>query len=121
MTDISALLLHPLPPEKMRGQLLPGAQWGSATSVWVITWPPRNSERVLSRVSIRAPKNLTSNPDVVLFCDTTELSIAPVASVTEYEPYRPIPINAGRYLYLVWFTTVGTAPEATLFTEERMF
>lgn len=115
------IALHPLPPEKMRGVQQPGAQWGSSTNVWVITWPPRNIERVLSRVAIRPPGNLTSNPQVVLFCDTTELSIAPVASVTEYEPFRPIPINAGRYVYLVWFTTVGTPPEATLFTEERIF
>lgn len=115
------IALHPLPPENMRGVLTSGAQWGTTGNVWVITWPPRNTERVLSRVSIQAPGGLTSNPQLILFCDTTKLSIAPVASATEYEPFRPIPINAGRYVYLVWYTSAGTTPEATLFTEERIF
>lgn len=112
----------PLPPDIVTGKLVDGGVFGSPTTVWAVTFPSHNNKRLLSRVAIVAPGGIVPTTRLVLWLDTTKLSVAPSGVASEYEPYRPIAMAAGRIAYLVWYSNAaGTPPEGTLFTEESLF
>jgi hypothetical protein len=113
----------PLPPDIETGALTDGALFGSSTPVWAVTFRPSNVQRSLSSIAIVArPSGVVPTDRLIVWMDTTSLTVAPSGFATEYEPYRPRAIAAGRTIYLVWYSNVdGTPPQATLFTETSVF
>lgn len=115
-------MTSPLPPDIQTGSIVDGGPFGSATTVWAVVFKPSNTNRLLSRIAIVAPGGILAITKLILWMDTTKLSVAPSGIASEYEPYRPIPVAGGRTLYLVWYSNLaGTPPEGTLFTEGTFY
>jgi hypothetical protein len=113
-------MTFPAPPDVKNGTQLPGAEFGSTSTVWVCRFGPYNRKRYLTRMVIVPPSAALVSTMLIVFNENRKIGVSPTGTSTGFAPKDPEPITAGTVLNVVWFVNGGTPPEVTISTREDL-
>lgn len=81
---------------------------------WEIDFPQSNRDQVLRWITVQGPSLSTVN----VYLDTIFIDTTPRGDLNRADYFSGIPIARGRQLRLVWNISTGTAPIASIGTDD---